>query len=1033
MVVFDSVGISQMSRSLLQWSLRLVGALAILGLPLGYLVFFLPAAHAAHGEWSARFEREIYPLLLRGGEASCIRCHDQATSSELEFVGDARDDFQMLLAGGYFLPNRPDSLLSRIEAENPKRRMPKGDDAPLWTDAERELLRQFATSVSVGIDSEMDDEAFPVELLSPYRGERVTTPDTQFLSYTQLQGKIRSVFADDWVRNGVDQFKEHVALFGGADFDTRFNESSRASSAYLTALQRLAKDVAERAWVLRSGPFADEAFWSLAETDRMAAVGSLYRAVLFRDPAGEERDKAEDLYRSLAEEEAALSERGYDLQFQIEVTDPITGLVAEQLLTLPIRGGGFGVYQELIDQRIETEAPLARRELARRIGLSARDPGQALVIQTEGSNAPVSFAGVLLSEESGRTVEWIGVQDERVRLEGGWRLRERRGRWLAESDNEGDGNNRVVVLLQPDYTGDYKVTVYWQASESASSEVLTEVWHRGGESVLAERLTGPEMRDGVVQLSFDGTIDSRAHVDFDMAFQFGKEGYVEINNTNTEGKVAVGPVGFRAMGGPEFEVDTKEADGFDQWAPFKALSFNAYNRRGTRVEDQKKRKGELFLRYFPRARKDDGWVSENFYSVRVYYPGKRDHDPTIPVLVRAEASSPVIRLRRPPSAVVGSQVVLDASDSFTTQGSELSFQWRQVGGVPVDGVASGPRLSFDVPAANGDYHFWLALTQGLIRHPDFLFTRAASLDRELSERDRKSLQLSRLAIDLLGRAPTPEEVSRFRRGASWESMVSEYLQVPEFERFYQHRVRLYLESQGTTLQDEPVRLWCFVAFNDRPFQEILTAEYTVDEGMRQRPRPAYHGQTGVLTTAGFIAGKPGLPHYNYSAQVSMLFLGYRYEVPADIVEQREGVTPLGTTDPNSACYSCHKILTPLAFQRNFWSDDGKFRLHDEYGLPIESSDHGLVAEYPFKGEGLEAFALQAVKKERFIRTMIDTHFDFLFGRAMRYRTDERDLYRHLWDAVHEDGYTIRGLMKALAMSPAYRELELGAADTELAE
>ena len=218
-----------------------------------------------------------------------------------------------------------------------------------------------------------------------------------------------------------------------------------------------------------------------------------------------------------------------------------------------------------------------------------------------------------------------------------------------------------------------------------------------------------------------------------------------------------------------------------------------------------------------------------------------------------------------------------------------------------------------------------------------------------------------------------------------------------------------------------MRLWCYVAFNDLPFQQILTGDYTVDVDMKRQTRPVFHGKTGVLTTPGFIAGKPGLPHYNYAAQVSMLFLGYRYEVPAEIVEQREGVTALGTTDPNSACYSCHKILTPLAFQRNFWSDTGQYRTHDEFGLPIEASDQGMVAEYPFKGEGLEAFAMQAVKKERFVRTMIDTHFSFLFGRSMRYRTDERALYKTVWDAVHADGFTIKGLLRTLVLSQTYRE------------
>jgi hypothetical protein len=151
----------------------------------------------------------------------------------------------------------------------------------------------------------------------------------------------------------------------------------------------------------------------------------------------------------------------------------------------------------------------------------------------------------------------------------------------------------------------------------------------------------------------------------------------------------------------------------------------------------------------------------------------------------------------------------------------------------------------------------------------------------------------------------------------------------------------------------------------------------------------------------------------------MLFLGYVYEVPPEIVEQREGITAAGTTDPQSTCYSCHKVLTPLAHQRNRWTDDGDYRTHTESGLEIDASDHGLVDEYPFKGNGLEAFATQAVKKERFIRTIIDTHFSFYFGRQMRFREDERSLYRHVWDAVHADGFKIRTLIRSLVTSPEY--------------
>jgi hypothetical protein len=126
-----------------------------------------------------------------------------------------------------------------------------------------------------------------------------------------------------------------------------------------------------------------------------------------------------------------------------------------------------------------------------------------------------------------------------------------------------------------------------------------------------------------------------------------------------------------------------------------------------------------------------------------------------------------------------------------------------------------------------------------------------------------------------------------------------------------------------------------------------------------------------------------------------------------------GITAVATTDPNSLCYSCHKVLTPLAFQRNRWDDDGRYRAHDDYGMPIDDSDQKLVASYPFKGDGLEAFALQAVKKERFIRTIINTHFTFYFGRELRYQEDEASFLQAALGFCQTNNFAIRGLIKTI--------------------
>ena len=983
-------------------------------------VFAELAEDSRLGELETRFREAIYPMLTRGGEHSCVGCHDSSSNADLEFVGDPRDDFQMLIDGGYFQREQPDGLLGRLRSANPKRRMPKGDFSVAWSSEEIAVLDVFSAEIVSSDLSDRDDEAFPRSLLAPYRGKESELSDTQLLTYTQLKRKIHTLFGDEWIRNGVDRFKENVALFGGADFETRFNESTQASSGYMSALRLLARDVAENAYLSRSGPFSNKQFWLLAQNDRDRAVRFLYEDLLNRAPSETEIAEGRALYRAIEAQKERLVDRSYDMSFSIEAHDPKTLLKAEKTVTIPVRAGRQRVVQELLESpQGKSKSGALKHRLGQELSLQAEAEHQVFVLHSRAAFGRVSFVGLLVEEVEARTVEWIDVQDPRVSLEGAWKLSEKNGYWSADLEASGSPDDRLQIPLRPAFDGDYRITVYWRPQGTAVKGLLAEIWHNGGTGSIAPIVIGPSIQDDLVSLYFDGTIDTKPHVDFEPLFLFGKDGFVEINNAGTSSKVAVGPLGFLGQDGNRFEIDTKHAEGFDQWSPFKAVAFNAYNARGTRVEDQNKRKGELFLRYRAVGGMEEAWRLDDFYQLRVYYPGKRDHDSRIPLKVRAAASSPILKLSYPLSVGRESRVVLDASDSFTTQGNSLEFRWTQFEGIPVGSLPKGGRVEFDVPTQDLDYQFWLALTQGLIRHPDFLFTRSPALDWVSDQDQRRRLKLSRLALDLVGRAPTREEVATFLSRWDWEGAVDYYLATDDFREFYRHRIRLYLESQGTIEQDEPVRLWCYVAFNDLPFQEILIGNYTVDGTMTKQARPVYHGRTGVLTTPGFIAGKPGLPHYNYAAQVSMLFLGYRYEVPPDIVEQREGVTALGTTDPNSACYSCHKILTPLAFQRNFWTDGGKYRLHDEYGLPIEASDQGMVSEYPFKGEGLEAFALQAVKKERFVRTVIDTHFDFFFGRSMRYRTDERALYKALWDEVHQNGFKIKGLLRKIATSSEY--------------
>ena len=78
---------------------------------------------------------------------------------------------------------------------------------------------------------------------------------------------------------------------------------------------------------------------------------------------------------------------------------------------------------------------------------------------------------------------------------------------------------------------------------------------------------------------------------------------------------------------------------------------------------------------------------------------------------------------------------------------------------------------------------------------------------------------------------------------------------------------------------------------------------------------------------------------------------------------------------------------------------------------------------------MEAFASQAVRKERFIRTIINSHHTFYVGRPLRYREDERALYQRLWDRVHETQFDLRALIRAIVTSPEFLRPALEIGDT----
>jgi hypothetical protein len=97
--------------------------------------------------FSARFEKEVWPLMIRRDRDGCVGCHNAKHRSTLKFSGEAARDFQMLLREGFFLPDDPGGLLHAVTTSNPDTHMPPGK-RPSWTAEEIGRLRRLVEELS---------------------------------------------------------------------------------------------------------------------------------------------------------------------------------------------------------------------------------------------------------------------------------------------------------------------------------------------------------------------------------------------------------------------------------------------------------------------------------------------------------------------------------------------------------------------------------------------------------------------------------------------------------------------------------------------------------------------------------------------------------------------------------------------------------------------------------------------------------------------------------------------------------------------
>ena len=1007
---------------------------------------------------SERFRAEIYPLLTRSVNG-CEVCHDGLASQAFQVLDSPGATFSLLLERGLLDPKDPMAIPSRVTSQDPDLRMPK---TGALEGSEVKTIVQFATDLTASVEGEEPnltdprDERFPDSLLLAYDGEEESDRAQRRMSYFQLRRSFETLFGSEWLAaSGSDPFSNKAQALGGADFRGSFDQTRTMTASYVAALQEIAREVARR---FVSTPrenlfegFNPDIFVDRSRKAAVRNVRTLYQRILFSEPSLSEINRALGLVRDLQ----ARAEVRRTVRFTLDVEDP-SGRRDREQIDVALKGAKASVSRYLIDQTMETDDGPWARIGDRPFRFESADPDHFVrVVARPGNHVTVfdavRFVRVRDGIESSQSVVLDNLDPE-CTFSGDWepvakdgeRSRAGAPKKKYEIDLHVIGTNHLerrdvdnrlgtaTVALRIPEDGEYNVYLSWPRIPRAATSALVEV-HSANLAAI------PNIDDSRRSAGFattyldqtESTLDESGEKQWEMILREvlleGPDDYVEVSNRGVDSaaKVIVADaVKFVPLGGgPEIVVDNDAADAFEAskgWAPDKLVQ-NLPGRGKMYGEDilhyPPAKSGEPIkdqvvdpaMRVWARYRPvQDGEFRPGWYSVHVWTPGGHTHADWVPFDIHGSAFAPVAFVEAAPAFNVGETAFLNSTGTYHPGGEPLSFHWSHDAsdlGLRVEGTATAaPR--FTVPPLKSPRPGWAGLIEALLQRPEFVMPPD-------SQDSSPAGRLVRVALDLVGRIPTTDEYRRFLQDGRIEPLIDTYLSSDDFREFFFHRARGVFRSRGTPESDEPARLWTYIATNDLSYRELFTAGYTVGSDWQQVERRPVHGPTGFLTMKGYMEGKPGLPKFTYPAQVLTFALGVQFEVSDAVEDARDKV--VSTTDPRSICYSCHKLLTPLAHQRERWDVHGHYRTVDDEHQPIDDSDRGVVPDYPFKGEGLSAFASQVVRKERFVRTFVNHHHDMLFHRRLRVFRDQRDEYKNLYDFAVASDLRIRPLLKRMVL------------------
>ncbi len=330
---------------------------------------------------------------------------------------------------------------------------------------------------------------------------------------------------------------------------------------------------------------------------------------------------------------------------------------------------------------------------------------------------------------------------------------------------------------------------------------------------------------------------------------------------------------------------------------------------------------------------------------------------------------------------------------------------------------------------------------------------------------------ARASLDLRGVRPTEEEASALLADPS--SLDARLAALPDDPRFGWSLALALAPVWGTradesdafnrvaavgnraallaSIGEEPLRLVAWIADHDRPWTDVVRADWTVadsvlaaawpvdypaeETGWRQVPYVDGRPPAGVLATSGLwwrYTTTYGNANRGRANAVSRILLCNDYlerAVPFDpTLDLTDEHAVQDAVLSNPACVACHAAVDPLGAQ--LWGFYAEFtdvlgevaRYHPEredhwrafvtppgyFGSPVDGANPGVLG-------------LALAQDPRLVNCAVRRTWGALMQREPGPR-DERDLLVHR-EAMLAGGVTLRALVRSILRDPAYRALD----------